>query len=194
MSIISRCQLGQINWFSGFGRRNKSFTVCRQKNEESGKKYIVSFFFWLSFVFLSAFSFCSLFINHQKRKNYQQTRCLWLTKRSIVWKWQFIRHRSKRAVCNRHLYRHNGVTIEGGQFCITRFGPIGRFVHNHQICQGLQVQSKSKNFCKLVEPVQTCSCTRKSNANVSCFFFAFSLNFRVLLFRIPIRNQSPCWD
>ena len=46
-------------------------------------------------------------------------------------------------------------------------------MHNHQICQGLQVQSKSKNFCKLVEPVQICSCTRKSNANVSCFFRFF---------------------
>ena len=46
-------------------------------------------------------------------------------------------------------------------------------MHYHQICQGLQVQSKSKNFCKLVEPVQTCSCTRKSNSNVSCFFCFF---------------------
>ena len=64
------------------------------------------------------------------------------------------------------------VTIEGGQFCTAGFRPLGRFVQYHQVCQGLQVQSKSKNFCELVEPVQTCSGTRKSNANVR-FFLLF---------------------
>ena len=48
------------------------------KNMKKVAKGVLFFRFCLSFVvfFLSVFSFCSLFINHQKWKKYQQTRCL----------------------------------------------------------------------------------------------------------------------
>ena len=191
MSIVNKCQLGQINWFSGFGRRNKSFTVCRQKNEESGKRYIVSFFFdfFLFFYRFFLFAACSSITRSGKSIQKQDVCDL---QREVLFE-----DDSSYAIILNELYVVGAsiaimaLLLKVANSALQDLGRLAGLCTTTKSAKDFWSNPKAKTFASWWNQ------SRLARAHVSqmqMFFFCFFFKLLCLLFRIPIQNKRPCRD